>query len=145
MPLALDPNLALPDSYNYSPPPLDDQIIDEFYDDMQSWHEYPFLVPLHHDSPIPCVDVPFTSKALIAALNVPYIDKPLTYVHDYSSSEPLNLEVDMSLIEESQVNALSVSSVESYYTSLRHCDLLPTTLPHTQFDARDDFLQLFIS
>ena len=50
VPLALDHDLAPPNYYDYSPPPLDVQIMDEFYDDMQSWHEYLIGLPLHHDS-----------------------------------------------------------------------------------------------
>lgn len=71
---------------------------------------------------------------LIAIPSVPYIDEPLTYVHDHSSSETFNIEVDVSLIKESRVHALSVFYVESHSIPLSLYELLPTTLPHVQID-----------
>ena len=41
---------------------------------------------------------------------MPYINEPLRYVHDHPVSETNNLEVDVPLIEESQVHTLSVPS-----------------------------------
>ena len=59
----LDHELELPSSYDYSPSSLDDQLINECYDNIY-WHEYLFATPLHHNSHIPYVDAPLTRLLL---------------------------------------------------------------------------------
>lgn len=92
---------------------------------------------MHHDSPIPCVDAPLICEALIEVPSAPYIDESLLYIHDRISSDPFDLEVDMSIVEESRVHAPSVSFVESHSISLHHCYLLSTAFPHAYIDACD--------
>ena len=101
-------------------------------------------IPLHHDSPVPCVDAPPTGEVLIEVPCVLHTNEPLTYVHDHPASEPNDLEVDMLAVEESQVHTLSVSSVESHPTPLSHCEMLPITFHHAQLDACDTLSRFFL-
>ena len=129
MPPALDHNLESFCSIAYSLPPLDDQLMDEFYDDMHDWKEFPFPTPLHHASPVPCVDAPPIGEVLVEVPCVLPTNEPLTHVHDHPASKPDDLEVDMPVIEESQVHTLSVSSVKSHPILLSYCEMLPNSSP----------------
>lgn len=71
------------------------------------------------DDQFSCVDAQLTSVVPDEVPCAPQYDAPLTFVHDHLASGPNDLEVDMCVIEESQVHTLDVSSVESHpHTSL---------------------------
>ena len=76
VPLALDHDLKSLCSVAYSPPSLDDQLMDEFYDDMYDWEEFPYPKPFHHDSPVSCVDAPPTGEVLVEVPCMLHTKKP---------------------------------------------------------------------
>ena len=68
---------------------------------------------------------------------MPCINEPFTYVHNHPVNEPFDLEVNVPLIEKSQVHALNVSPFESHSLPLRWCDS-PHRPPRAQIDACDN-------
>ena len=142
--MALNHDLDSPHPIVYSPSSLNDQPLDEFDDDMDNLGEPPFPTLLHHDSPIPCVDAPPTGEVRVEVPCAPHQDEPLTYVHDHPASESNDLEVDMHVIEESQVHTPSVPSVESYPTPPSHCEKFSIVLHHAHLDACDTLPLAFL-
>jgi hypothetical protein len=87
------------------------------------------------DDQCSCVDAPPTGEVCDEVPCAPHHDEPLTYVHDHPTSEPDDLEVDLPVIEESQVHTLVVPSVESHHTPLCHHEKLPIVHVHAHLDA----------
>ena len=119
-------------------PPHDDYTIGESCDDVHCLHQSLISISLHHDSPLPCDIAPLACETLVEVPCMPHIDESQPFVHEHPLLEPIDLEVDVSIVDESQVHACCVSSIESHYISLSHCDLLSTALPHAQIGTCDD-------
>jgi hypothetical protein len=102
------------------------------YHDLDSPHPI-ISSPPSLDDHCSCVDAPPTDEVHDEVPCAPQYDTPLTYVHDHLASGTNDLEVDLPVIEESQVHTLVVPSVESHPTPLCH-EKLPVVMVHAHFD-----------
>ena len=89
-------------------------------------HSYTFASRLL----IPCIDVPLICEAHVEVPCVPYIDEPLTYVHDHLSCEPLDLKVMFPLLRSLKYMPLACLrlSLILYLFVIMICSLPPSPM-----------------
>ena len=97
-------------------------------------YESPVFMPLKHDYSMPCDLAPLACESPYGVSCMPPTFESSIFVQDNPLYEPSDLEINYYILDESQVHASCVSSVETHNMSLGHFDLLPTTLCHDHID-----------
>ena len=129
-PLALDFDLSSPSCIACSPPPLCDPHMGEACDFVHCFHESstmciyesPVFMPLEHDLPMLCDFAPLACETPYEVSCMPHTFESPIFVHYNPMYEPSDLEISAYIVDEAQVHAPCVSSVESPTMSLGHFD-----------------------
>ena len=94
-------------------------------------------MPLEHDLPMPCDLAPLACETPYEVSCVPQTFESRIFVHYNQLYEPSDLEISAYIVDEAQVHAPCVSSVESHTMSRGHFDMPLTTPTHAHVNACD--------
>ena len=100
-------------------------------------YESHIFMPPKHDLPMPCDLAALACKTPYKVSCMPHTFESPTFVHYYPLFELRDLEISAYNIDDPQVHAPCVSSVETPIISLGHFDMRLTTPTHAHVDACD--------
>ena len=94
-------------------------------------------MPLEHNLPMPCDLAPLACETPYKVSCMPHTFKSPIFMHNNPLYESRNLEIPAYIVDEAQVHAPYVSSIESPTISLGRFDMPLTTHVHAHIDVSD--------